>query len=120
MMGGDIENDSTKGMIPRLVSAFFDKIRNAPAEIEFTVSVSFLEIYMEKIRDLLNRIIDFLKLASNDNLPIHEEKIKGIFIKGLKEVYVASFTEVMEVMRIGESFRSVAATSKHCFNQRYE
>jgi len=52
-------------------------------------------------------------IASNDNLPIHEEKNRGVYVKGLLEVYVSSVQEVMEVMRRGTASRVVAFTSKY-------
>lgn len=51
-------------------------------------------------------------LAQNDNLPIHEEKAKGVYVKGLLEVFVGSMDEVFEAMRQGQSARMVASTSK--------
>ena len=54
MMGKD--TDELKGLIPRIVERIFDRILKSDDEdIEFTVRVSYLEIYLEKIRDLLNR-----------------------------------------------------------------
>jgi len=50
--------------------------------------------------------------ASNDNLPIHEEKNRGVYVKGLLEVYVSSVQEVYEVMKRGGASRVVAFTSK--------
>ena len=62
MMGSDISDDINKGMTPRLVERIFQKIIDSPPTLEFTVKVSFLEIYMEKIRDLLNRKLFFAHL----------------------------------------------------------
>jgi kinesin family protein 5 len=45
-------------------------------------------------------------------LAIHEDKIKGVYVKGLKEIYVANSEEVYDVMRIGGNNRVVAYTSK--------
>lgn len=53
--GSDIDSDEYKGVIPRIIEAIFTTIMDAPSTIEFTVKVSFMEIYMERIRDLLNR-----------------------------------------------------------------
>ncbi len=44
-----------QGLTPRMVESIFATIYSAPSTLEFTVRVSFMEIYMEKIRDLLNR-----------------------------------------------------------------
>lgn len=104
MMGaGDIENENTRGIIPRIVEQIFESILVSPGNIEYTVRVSYMEIYMERIRDLLNPV--------NDNLPVHEEKSRGVYVKGLLEIYVSSVGEVYEVMRRGGTARAVAATN---------
>src|SRR6195952_3273084 len=103
MMGSDIDNDEGRGVIPRIVEQIFTSILSSPGNIEYTVRVSYMEIYMERIRDLL--------APQNDNLPIHEEKNRGVYVKGLLEIYVSSVQEVYEVMRRGGSARAVAATN---------
>lgn len=103
MMGGDIEDDEKKGIIPRIVEQIFESIIASPSNIEYTVRVSYMEIYMERIRDLLNPV--------NDNLPVHEEKSRGVYVKGLLEVYVSSVDEVYEVMKRGGQARAVASTN---------
>lgn len=55
MQGADIGDEETKGIIPRIISQIFDSILAGPSNVEFTVRVSYMEIYMEKVRDLLNR-----------------------------------------------------------------
>ncbi|BDD63715.1 Kinesin heavy chain, variant 3 [Monascus purpureus] len=103
MMGSDIEDGEGKGVIPRIVEQIFASILASPSNIEYTVRVSYMEIYMERIRDLL--------VPHNDNLPVHEEKSRGVYVKGLLEVYVSSVQEVYEVMRRGGAARAVAATN---------
>ena len=103
MMGADIDDNVSKGIIPRIVEQIFASILASPGNIEYTVRVSYMEIYMEKIRDLLQ--------PQNDNLPIHEEKSRGVYVKGLLEIYVSSVQEVYEVMRRGGTARAVAATN---------
>ncbi|KAI5797638.1 P-loop containing nucleoside triphosphate hydrolase protein [Geopyxis carbonaria] len=103
MMGGDIDNPVSRGIIPRIVEQIFESILASPGNIEYTVRVSYMEIYMERIRDLLN--------PANDNLPVHEEKSRGVYVKGLLEIYVSSVQEVYEVMKRGGSSRAVAATN---------
>ena len=103
MMGSDIDDDDTKGIIPRIVEQIFASILTSPGNIEYTVRVSYMEIYMEKIRDLL--------APQNDNLPVHEEKSRGVYVKGLLEIYVSSILEVYEVMRRGAAARATAATN---------
>jgi kinesin family member 5 len=102
-----------KGVIPRIVEQVFESILESPSNMEYTVRVSYMEIYMERIRDLLNRITsnNSTNSAHNDNLPIHEDKTRGVYVKDLLEVYVSSIPEVYEVMRRGGTARVVASTS---------
>lgn len=53
--GADIENPSLKGLIPRITEQIFASILSADSSIEYTVKVSYMEIYMERIKDLLAR-----------------------------------------------------------------
>jgi kinesin family protein 5 len=63
MMGKSInKNDELRGIIPRICNSIYEKIGTAESHIEYDVKVSFVEIYREKIRDLLN--------PSKDNLQI--------------------------------------------------
>jgi kinesin family protein 5 len=110
MMGTSIDDEEGKGIIPRIVEQIFASIMASPSTIEYTVRVSYMEIYMERIRDLL--------MPQHDNLPIHEEKNKGVYVKGLIEVYVASVEEVYEVMRRGGEARAVAATNMNAESSR--
>lgn len=80
-----------------------------------------MEIYMERIRDLLARkvIIHFitifdlywLSLAQNDNLQVHEDKVRGVYVKNLSDYYVGDAKEVYEIMRQGGLARAVSSTS---------
>lgn len=49
--------------------------------------------------------------AQNDNLPIHEDKQRGVYVKNLSDFYVGSAEEVYEIMRQGGSARVVTSTS---------
>jgi len=84
-----------------------------------------MEIYLERIRDLLarelffwflvNRFIYQDSIAQNDNLQVHEEKNKGVYVKGLSDYYVSDTKEVYEIMRQGGASRVVTATSTWFF-----
>ncbi|KAF1930082.1 kinesin-domain-containing protein [Didymella exigua CBS 183.55] len=110
MMGSDIDDDAGKGVIPRIVEQIFASILASPSNIEYTVRVSYMEIYMERIRDLL--------VPQNDNLAVHEEKNRGVYVKGLLEVYVSSVDEVYEVLRRGGQSRAVSATNMNAESSR--
>jgi len=90
MLGPNITDEAERGMIPRMVSHIFEEIANAPQEMEFKVKVSMVEIYMEKVHDLIN--------PSAQNLKIREEKGKGVFIENVTEIYVSEEGEVYQIM----------------------
>ncbi|ORX90911.1 kinesin-domain-containing protein [Basidiobolus meristosporus CBS 931.73] len=109
-MMGDMESAEFQGIIPRIVETIFQSIHDSPYTTEYTVKVSCMEIYMERIRDLLN--------PKNDNLSIHEDKNRGIYVKDLCEVYVSDLQEVYEVMDRGASARAVSSTNMNAESSR--
>ena len=50
--------------------------------------------------------------AQNDNLQVHEEKSRGVYVKNLSDYYVSSAREVYEIMRQGGNARVVSSTSE--------
>ncbi|OLY81711.1 Kinesin heavy chain [Smittium mucronatum] len=110
MMGSDIEDPKLKGIIPRIVEGIFNTILDSPPYLEYTVKVSYIEIYMERIRDLLN--------PANDNLPIHEDKSRGVHIKGVLEIFVSDVEEIYETMKQGAKSRVVAHTNMNAESSR--
>ena len=110
MQGPDIDDAEKKGIIPRVVEDIFASVAAAPEEVEFTIRASYLEIYMERIRDLLD--------PERDNLRIREDRTKGIFVQGQKEVYVGSVEDVFEVLHIGQHNRAIASTGMNAQSSR--
>ena len=51
---GDLESEHVQGIIPRIVMDMFDQLYNMDVNVEVHIKVSYFEIYMEKIRDLLD------------------------------------------------------------------
>lgn len=54
--GADIDNDELKGIIPRITEQIFTSIVESDANFEYLVKVSYMEIYLERIRDLMARM----------------------------------------------------------------
>ncbi|KAG5642963.1 hypothetical protein DXG03_001845, partial [Asterophora parasitica] len=100
--GADIDSDDLKGIIPRITEQIFQSIVESDAHLEYLVKVSYMEIYLERIRDLL--------APQNDNLQVHEEKSKGVYVKNLSDYYVSSAREVYEIMRTGGAARVISST----------
>lgn len=98
--------DSVKqGIIPRIVNDIFNHIYSMEMNLEFHIKVSYYEIYMDKIRDLLD--------VSKINLSVHEDKNRVPYVKGATERFVSSPEEVFEVIEEGKSNRHIAVTSEY-------
>eukprot|EP00123_Amoebidium_parasiticum_P010481 comp20134_c0_seq1/m.24871 comp20134_c0_seq1/g.24871 ORF comp20134_c0_seq1/g.24871 comp20134_c0_seq1/m.24871 type:complete len:771 (-) comp20134_c0_seq1:77-2389(-) len=110
MEGPDIDDPEKRGIIPRICHDVFNYILRAPETLEFTVKVSYMEIYLEKIKDLLD--------DTKDNLQVHEDPQKGIYVKNVTEVYVGSVEETMDIMRRGALNRAVAQTRMNAESSR--
>lgn len=70
-------NAKDPGLTPRMVTALFEKISASASTLEFTIRMSYLEIYMERVRDLLN--------PGNANLAIREDRRPGqpgVYVEG--------------------------------------
>ena len=109
-MQGVLENPELEGIIPRMINHVFTHIFNSPDDKEFIVKVSMMEIYMEKIKDLLD--------PAKNNLKIREDKIKGIYIEDLTEQYVTNDKEVMDLIKLGTGNRAVAYTNMNATSSR--
>ena len=122
LQGADIDSEELKGIIPRITEQIFTSIVESDSRIEYVVKVSYMEIYLERIRDLLargslmlhsaNLALTVLTAAQNDNLQVHEEKSRGVYVKNLSDYYVSSAREVYEIMRQGGAARVVSSTSE--------
>ena len=77
------------GIIPRIVDDIFQHIYGMDESIEFHIKVSYFEIYLDKIRDLLD--------VTKANLPVHEDAKRVPYVKGATERFVASADDVMDV-----------------------
>ena len=108
-MQGDINNQNTYGIIPRMISHVFNFIHEQE-ETEFMIKVSMIEIYQEKIRDLLD--------ISRVNLQIREDTIKGIYVDGCSERYVGCPGDVLAALELGSNNRAQAATNMNEHSSR--
>ncbi|XP_037543394.1 kinesin family member 4 [Nematolebias whitei] len=105
------ENDSSVGVIPRVIRMIFEE-RQKRTDCEFTLTVSYLEIYNEEILDLLNRSKD------KPAISIREDPKEGIKIVGLTETQVLSGPEMVSCLEIGNSVRTVGSTAMNAASSR--
>uniref|UniRef100_A0A6Q2WUP0 Kinesin family member 13Bb n=1 Tax=Esox lucius TaxID=8010 RepID=A0A6Q2WUP0_ESOLU len=94
------------GLIPRLCSSLFGRTLQEQREGEsFTVEVSYMEIYNEKVRDLLD------PKGSRQALRVREHKVMGPYVDGLSQLAVACYKDIESLMSEGNKSRTVAATN---------
>ncbi|KAF5898706.1 kinesin-like protein KIF13B isoform X2, partial [Clarias magur] len=94
------------GLIPRLCSSLFERtLQHQREEESFTVEVSYMEIYNEKVRDLLD------PKGSRQALKVREHKVLGPYVDGLSRLAVASYKDIESLMSEGNKSRTVAATN---------
>ena len=108
-MMGDMDDPEKKGIIPRITEQIFNAIAVGNTNIEYMVQIGYLEIYMERIRDLLN--------PSSINLSIHEGP-RGPYVKDLREVYVGDIGDVLTAMHLGQGSRMTASTNMNLESSR--
>ena len=95
------------GLIPRLCDALFERIGQLSCgESEAKVEVSYMEIYNEKVFDLLD-----LTSATKSGLKVREHSVLGPYVAGLSQLAVVSFAEIEQLMVEGNKSRTVAATN---------
>ncbi|OQS05081.1 kinesin, partial [Thraustotheca clavata] len=104
MEGASIDDPALRGIIPRTATELFARLMDADENMEFVVKVSYIEIYMERIRDLLD------PYKTKINLQVREDTEKGIYVDGVTELCVTSDDELLSTMRSGAVNRAVAAT----------
>jgi kinesin family protein 5 len=99
-----------RGVIPRAADELFDGIADSEELEEVTIKCSFLEIYRENIRDLLQ--------PQNTGLRIREMPTGEVYVQGLSDEYVADCADIMELLAAGEKNRTTAATDMNAESSR--
>ncbi|KAK5872215.1 hypothetical protein PBY51_012935 [Eleginops maclovinus] len=109
-MEGSLHDPQGMGIIPRIADDIFEHIFAMDENLEFHIKVSYFEIYMDKIRDLLD--------VTKTNLSVHEDKHRVPYVKGCTERFVTSPEEVMDVIDEGKASRHVAVTNMNEHSSR--
>eukprot|EP01105_Mastigella_eilhardi_P019124 TRINITY_DN4481_c0_g1_i1.p1 TRINITY_DN4481_c0_g1~~TRINITY_DN4481_c0_g1_i1.p1 ORF type:complete len:1136 (+),score=393.11 TRINITY_DN4481_c0_g1_i1:23-3409(+) len=108
-MFGDRTNDTMKGAIPRACDHLFDALAKSDASSN-SVKCSFLELYKEKIHDLLQ--------PGHDNLRIRETTDRGVFVDGAHDAFCQTKADVLDTIEGGELYRTVASTNMNATSSR--
>ncbi|XP_051567543.1 kinesin-like protein KIF1A isoform X18 [Myxocyprinus asiaticus] len=104
-MMGKQEKDQ-EGIIPLLCEDLFTKINetNTDNSMSYSVEVSYMEIYCERVRDLLNP-------KNKGNLRVREHPLLGPYVEDLSKLAVTSYNDIQDLMDSGNKARTVAATN---------
>ncbi|XP_041419357.1 kinesin-like protein KIF1A isoform X4 [Xenopus laevis] len=103
MMGK--QEPSQQGIIPQLCEDLFSRISDTTNDnMSYSVEVSYMEIYCERVRDLLNP-------KNKGNLRVREHPLLGPYVEDLSKLAVTSYQDIQDLMDSGNKARTVAATN---------
>ncbi|XP_037588099.1 kinesin-like protein KIF1A isoform X20 [Cebus imitator] len=103
-MMGKQEKDQ-QGIIPQLCEDLFSRINDTSNDnMSYSVEVSYMEIYCERVRDLLNP-------KNKGNLRVREHPLLGPYVEDLSKLAVTSYNDIQDLMDSGNKARTVAATN---------
>ncbi|XP_020708233.2 kinesin-like protein KIF19 isoform X2 [Athalia rosae] len=106
-----VGSSSEPGTMVRALNDVFLAARELPANVEFTVTMSYMEIYNENIRDLLNPGTGYLELRE-------DSRGRNIQVSGLSEISTNSTEEVMQLLHKGNRARTVEPTAANKTSSR--
>ncbi|KAA6369701.1 MAG: putative Kinesin-II 95 kDa subunit, partial [Streblomastix strix] len=111
-MTGNLDPPDQKGIIPRGCEEMFNRITSGSDEnVSFEVKASFLEMYNEKLQDLLDP-------KTTKTISIRESPTKGIYVENVVEQLVKSYKEIDKLITDGNKVRTVAATAMNATSSR--
>ncbi|XP_067134761.1 kinesin-like protein unc-104 isoform X2 [Centruroides vittatus] len=105
MMGR--QEEGQEGIIPHICKDLFHRIQdngNTNEDMMYSVEVSYMEIYCERVRDLLNP-------KNKSNLRVREHPLLGPYVEDLSKLAVTSYQDIHDLMDEGNKARTVAATN---------
>ncbi|KAJ8022149.1 Kinesin-like protein KIF1A [Holothuria leucospilota] len=110
MMGK--QEPTQQGIIPQMCEELFDRIdKNNDSNLSYSVEVSYMEIYCERVRDLLNP-------KNQKNLRVREHPLLGPYVEDLSKLAVTSYTDISDLMDEGNKARTVASTNMNATSSR--
>ncbi|KAG6585011.1 Kinesin-like protein [Phytophthora cinnamomi] len=113
------------GIMARTLEDLFrniERVHTDPAgRVQYRVSVSFLEVYNENIRDLLSASTSCSSASSmptSEFLDLREDPVRGSVVAGLSEVEANNAQDVMKLLRRGNKYRSQESTAANSVSSR--
>ncbi|KAL0486906.1 kinesin-like protein [Acrasis kona] len=109
-MEGKEEPKELRGIVYNTFYHIFDNIAQQPEGVQTMVTVSFLEIYNEELRDLIG--------PKGQKLELKESKEKGLHVKGLSQVCIQEANKIDSLLQTGKKNRTVGATLMNAESSR--
>ena len=116
-MVGDFNNKSRRGIIPRAINYIFDEMNEITKQeganasgSKFSLYLSFIQIYLESIQDLLD--------PESKEIKIREDPDKGVYLDGVQWVRCSSPDECEEIFHMGEKNRATESTKMNAHSSR--
>ncbi|XP_029630797.1 kinesin-like protein KIF3C isoform X2 [Salmo trutta] len=112
-----------RGVIPNAFEHVFTQISRSAADRQYLVRASYLEIYREEIRDLLDPNVHAphvpnVHTHSHRTLELRESPESGVYVRDLTSCVCKSVKEIQELMNVGNQVRSVGATDMNEHSSR--
>lgn len=108
---------TSPGVIPLAITDIFSYIRETPHR-EFLLRVSYLEIYNEKIHDLLATPVNGTAGGPQEEIKLREDSHRGVYATPLKEEIVQSPTQLLRVIHRGDIARRTGSTQWNARSSR--
>jgi kinesin family protein 5 len=110
-MIGDSSTSETSGIIPRTALELFEKAKNI-SRGTLSFNVTFIEIYNETIRDLLD------DKCRKSNLQIREDTSGEFFVNEVTEATIVNAKDLLKLMSRGSKNRAVGVTNMNEVSSR--
>ena len=110
----------TKGIIPRMMDEMFERMELSAGHFRYEIHASYLEIYKEQLRDLLDPETDGdpWSRTNGRKLEIHQTTENTIWVRGATQTEVRTKFDVFSILREGNRNRHTAATSMNPVSSR--
>uniref|UniRef100_A0A1B6FBV9 Kinesin-like protein n=1 Tax=Cuerna arida TaxID=1464854 RepID=A0A1B6FBV9_9HEMI len=102
-MEGILNEDKYKGIIPRTFEQIFDHISSS-YNMQYLVRASYLEIYQDEIRDLLNT-------NCSQKYELRESKELGVYVKNITSTVCKNVKQMLMLILTGQQRRSIGTTN---------
>jgi hypothetical protein len=103
------------GLIPRICGELFRRINASRTErVEYITQASYVEIYQEMIKDLLNPSGQ----AVNESMRIRMDDLRGLYMPDATTMPVKNLSNVLAVLRAGSKARRTESTDMNAFSSR--